>query len=122
MMSSYEARSVGSDCSFLVDTNELACLRDKQLQPDFLKLSFFSSFGKGGSFRTECIHKMARKCNVWPESVVSQCSADAGEQFRDGFKKIFKKLILFFLRVSYQPFFMDNLIFANGSLRIFIHF
>ena len=103
MMSSYEARSVGSDCSFLVDTNELACLRDKQLQPDFLKLSFFSSFGKGGSFRTECIHKMARKCNVWPESVVSQCSADAGEQFRDAFKNIFKKLMEFFLRASYPP-------------------
>ena len=84
VMSSYEAKSVGDDCSYLMDTNELACLRDKQLHPDFLKLSFFSAFGKGGTFRTECIHKMARKCNVWPASAVREC-ANVGLQFRPNF-------------------------------------
>ena len=82
MMSSYQARNVEGDCAYLLDSNAFACDKDAEWGTDFLKLSFFSKFGKGGTFGTECIHKMARKCNVWPTSAVENCIV---REFRPNF-------------------------------------
>ena len=71
---SYKAGDVGSDCSFVLGTNSVACKSDNQTETDFLKLSFFSKFGKGGVIGTECVHKMARKCNQWVKKVVDNCN------------------------------------------------
>ena len=70
ILTSYKAKDVKGDCMYVLDTNELACNKDAELKTDFLKLSFFSAFGESGTFGTECIHKMARKCNVWPEAAI----------------------------------------------------
>ena len=61
VMSSYLAKDVEGDCIYLLESNAFACEKDAEWGTDFLKLSFFSKFGKGESFGTECIHKMARK-------------------------------------------------------------
>jgi len=71
---SYKAGDVGSDCSFVLGTNSVACKSDNQTETDFLKLSFFSKFGKGGVIGTECVHKMARKCNQWVKKAVDSCN------------------------------------------------
>lgn len=71
---SYKARSVGSDCKYVLDTNSVACKSENQTETDFLKLSFFSKFGKGGVIGTECVHKMARKCNQWVKQAVNSCN------------------------------------------------
>lgn len=73
IMSSFLAEDVEGDCMYVLESNDLACQKDAELNPDFLKLSFFSTFGKSGTLGTECIHKMARKCNVWPQTVVEKC-------------------------------------------------
>ena len=49
-------------------------VQDRQLDTDLLKLSLFSKFGEGGTFGTECLHQMARKCNVWPQSALGNCT------------------------------------------------
>ena len=71
---SYKARSVGSDCKYVLESNSAACKSDNQTETDFLKLSFFSKFGKGGVIGTECVHKMARKCNQWVKQAVDSCN------------------------------------------------
>jgi len=71
---SYKARSVGSDCKYVLESNSAACQSDNQTETDFLKLSFFSKFGKGGVIGTECVHKMARKCNQWVKQAVDSCN------------------------------------------------
>ena len=70
ILTSYKAEDAEGDCMYVLDTNKLACNKDAELTTDFLKLSFFSAFGESGTFGTECVHKTARKCNVWPEAVV----------------------------------------------------
>ena len=71
---SYKAEDVGSDCSYVLLSNDKACKTENESRTDFLKLSLFSKFGKGGILGTECVHKMARKCNRWIKAVVDQCS------------------------------------------------
>jgi len=75
ILTSYKAEDAEGDCMYVLDTNKLACNKDAELKTDFLKLSFFSAFGESGTFGTECVHKTARKCNVWPEAVVRNCTA-----------------------------------------------
>eukprot|EP00092_Neocalanus_flemingeri_P033105 GFUD01036000.1.p1 GENE.GFUD01036000.1~~GFUD01036000.1.p1 ORF type:complete len:509 (-),score=111.87 GFUD01036000.1:306-1832(-) len=70
---SYKAGDVDDDCSFVLKTNNEACKSENETETDFLKLSFFSKFGKGGAIGTECIHKMARKCNQWVKQAVLRC-------------------------------------------------
>ena len=82
VLTSYLARDVDGDCVYLLESNAFACDKDAEWGTDFLKLSFFSKFGKGGTFGTECIHKMARKCNVWPISAVENCTV---REFRPNF-------------------------------------
>ena len=91
VMTSYEARAVGGDCVYVLETSYTACqqvtgviessliltvgnVQDRQLDTDLLKLSLFSKFGEGGTFGTECLHQMARKCNVWPQSALRNCT------------------------------------------------
>jgi len=71
---SYKAGDVGSDCRFVLETNSKACQSENQTETDFLKLSLFSRFGKGGAIGTECVHKMARKCNQWVKQVILRCN------------------------------------------------
>jgi len=71
---SYKAKGVGSDCSYVLKTNYEACKSENETETDFLKLSFFSKFGKGGAIGTECVHKMARKCNQWVKQSVATCN------------------------------------------------
>ena len=82
ILSSYDARDVGGDCIYLLETSAFACEKDAEWGTDLLKLSFFSKFGEGGTFGTECIHKMARKCNVWPLSATENCTL---REFRPNF-------------------------------------
>ena len=51
-MSSFHAEDVEGDCMYVLESNDLACQKDAELNPDFLKLSFFSSFGKSGTLGT----------------------------------------------------------------------
>ena len=82
IMTSYHAEDVEGDCAYILDSNERACIMDNVAATDFLKLSFFSKFGVSGTFGTECLHQMARKCNVWPPEVVRKCTA---RRFRPNF-------------------------------------
>ena len=41
---------------------------------DFLKLSLFSKFGKGGTLGLQCVSNMAKKCNQWVEGSIASCS------------------------------------------------
>ena len=74
MTSSYKVDNVGDDCFYILQTSSTACMSDMWRQTDFLKLSIFSRFGKGGTIGTECIHEMAKKCNQWISKAVSNCN------------------------------------------------
>ena len=71
---SYKAGSVGSDCNYILQTSITACMSDQWRKTDFLKLSIFSRFGKGGTIGTECIHEMAKKCNQWISQAILSCN------------------------------------------------
>ena len=73
VMTAYKAKSVGDDCSFVLETSDNTCKTENATRTNFLKLSPFSKFGKGGAFGTECVHKMARKCNQWIKQIVENC-------------------------------------------------
>ena len=71
---SYKAEQVGRDCSYVLQTSVTACKSDQERNTDFLKLSLFSRFGKGGTIGTDCIHKMAKKCNQWITQAILNCN------------------------------------------------
>jgi len=71
---SYKAKSVGSHCTFVLDTSRKACESEANTETDFLKLSLFSAFGQGGTLGLECLHKMAKKCNKWVETTINNCN------------------------------------------------
>jgi len=73
MMTSYKAKSVG-DCTYVLDTNKNACFTEFVHPMDFLKLSLFSKFGKGGPLGLDCVHKMAKRCNRWVEGSILNCN------------------------------------------------
>lgn len=70
---SYKAKDIGQDCSYVLDTSRLACQSEQLEETDFLKLSLFSKFGKGGLVGLQCLHKMAKLCNRWVEASLAQC-------------------------------------------------
>ena len=83
IMSSYKAEDVEGDCAYIVESNDQACILDSAATTiDFLKLSFFSKFSESGTFGTECLWESARKCNVWPQVVVRNCTR---RRFRPNF-------------------------------------
>ena len=82
MTSSYKAERVGDDCRYILETSNTACMSDMYRQTDFLKLSLFSRFGKGGTIGTECIHEMAKKCNYWISEAIENCNF---QRFRPNF-------------------------------------
>jgi len=70
--SSYKARHV-TDCSYLLETSRLTCHSETLRPTDFLKLSLFSKFGKGGPLGLHCVSDMAKKCNQWAEGSIASC-------------------------------------------------
>ena len=70
--SSYKARHV-TDCSYLLETSRLTCHSEALRPTDFLKLSLFSKFGKGGPLGLHCVSDMAKKCNQWAEGSIASC-------------------------------------------------
>jgi len=74
MTTSYKAGSVGDDCRYILETSNTACISDMWRNTDFLKLSIFSRFGKGGRIGTECLYTMAKKCNYWVSQAISNCN------------------------------------------------
>ena len=74
MTSSYKAGGVGEDCRYILETSNTACISDMWRHTDFLKLSIFSRFGKGGTIGTECLYTMAKKCSYWVSQAISNCN------------------------------------------------
>ena len=73
--SSYKASHV-SDCSYLLERSRLTCHSEMIRPTDFLKLSLFSKFGKGGTLGLQCVSNMAKKCNQWVEGSIASCSSN----------------------------------------------
>lgn len=73
--SSYKAKHV-SDCSYLLERSQRTCSSEMVRPTDFLKLSLFSKFGKGGALGLQCVSTMAKLCNQWVEGSIASCSSN----------------------------------------------
>ena len=69
---SYQARTV-TNCGYVLETSRTACQSEQLQGTDFLKLSLFSKFGKGGVLGLQCLHTMAKKCNQWTKGSLASC-------------------------------------------------
>merc|ERR1712226_1628271 len=52
------------------------CSSEMVRPTDFLKLSLFSKFGKGGALGLQCVSTMAKLCNQWVEGSIASCSSN----------------------------------------------
>jgi len=67
--SSYQAKNIGKDCSYVLDNVNKSCSRN---DADFVKLSLFTAYFKSG---VDCLWEMARYCNKLVNDSIQICNS-----------------------------------------------